>query len=79
MVIFACRSGKARYENGGMYKGEFRHEQRCGWGHHTFPTGDHYEGEWLADKIHGQSSYASSQQAYTFLVREQGSIEVSAT
>ncbi|KAK9904172.1 hypothetical protein WJX75_005923 [Coccomyxa subellipsoidea] len=50
-------TGHARYENGGVYKGEFRREQRCGWGHHTFPTGDQYEGEWLADKIHGQGRH----------------------
>lgn len=54
-AMHAClgREGKARYENGGVYVGEFRREQRCGWGRHSFPGGDVYEGEWLADRIHG--------------------------
>ena len=51
--IRVYRQGKARYDNGGTYVGEFKQEQRCGWGRHTFPNGDVYEGEWAADKIHG--------------------------
>lgn len=47
------RRGSARYENGGVFEGEFKAEQRWGWGRHTFPNGDVYEGEWLHDKIQG--------------------------
>jgi hypothetical protein len=44
----------ARYQNGAEYTGDFCDDGRHGWGLQTFPTGDRYEGEWAADKIHGE-------------------------
>jgi hypothetical protein len=67
LACFACwgREGKARYEDSGAYVGEFRREQRSGWGRHAFPSGDVYEGEWLADKIHGALTTSSSRRLFT--------------
>ena len=51
---YSCRKGKAQYENGGVYEGEFENDVRAGWGRHIFPKGDVYEGEWLKDEMHGE-------------------------
>ena len=45
--------GKAMYENGGVYEGEFQDDHRWGWGEHRFPDGSVYEGEWFDDMIEG--------------------------
>ncbi len=50
-----CRNGKAKYENGGVYDGEFENDQRNGWGSHCFPDESFYQGEWAQDKIDGAS------------------------
>ena len=50
-----CRSGKAKYENGGVYEGEFENDMRDGWGSHCFPDESIYVGEWAHDKIAGDS------------------------
>ena len=47
------RQGSARYENGCVYRGEFQHDHRLGWGEQAWPNGDRYEGEWTDDKITG--------------------------
>lgn len=49
------RFGKAKYENGGTYEGEFEKDKRWGWGEHHFPDGSVYEGEWFDDMIEGVS------------------------
>lgn len=48
-----CRSGRATYQNGGTYEGDFQSDHRWGWGKHTFPDGTIYEGEWFDDIIEG--------------------------
>ena len=53
------RHGSAKYTNGGRYKGDFRCEHRWGWGRHIFPGGDHYEGQWMDDKIQGVRTLCS--------------------
>lgn len=53
------RHGSARYTNGGRYEGEFKCEHRWGWGRHIFPKGDHYEGQWIDDKIQGVHTVGS--------------------
>lgn len=45
--------GKATYQNGGVYQGDFRRDHRWGWGKHTFLDGSAYEGEWYDDLIEG--------------------------
>ncbi len=52
MLLF--RHGRARYTNGGRYEGDFKCEHRWGWGRHIYPGGDHYEGQWIDDKIQGE-------------------------
>ena len=47
------RHGSAKYTNGGRYEGDFKCEHRWGWGRHIYPGGDHYEGQWIDDKIQG--------------------------
>ena len=47
------RRGSAKYTNGGRYEGDFKCEHRWGWGRHIYPGGDHYEGQWIDDKIQG--------------------------
>ncbi|XP_077354596.1 MORN repeat-containing protein 3-like isoform X2 [Festucalex cinctus] len=37
----------------GAYEGEWREDQRSGWGRMLFRDGDVYEGEWTEDKEHG--------------------------
>ena len=51
-----CRHGSAKYTNGGRYEGDFKCEHRWGWGRHVFHAGDHYEGQWVDDKIQGRHS-----------------------
>lgn len=46
--------GVARYENGGVYVGEWAGDHRHGWGRHAFANGDAYEGEWADDKVTGE-------------------------
>lgn len=50
------RHGKAKYENGGFYEGDFENDVRSGWGKHEFPDGSWYEGEWSADRMTGESA-----------------------
>ena len=50
----ACSQGTCTYEDGAVYTGEWRSDQRSGWGKHTFSNKDWYEGEWEADTMHGQ-------------------------
>jgi len=50
-----CRTGKATYENGAVYEGDFRKDHRWGWGRQRFPDGSVYEGEWYDDLIEGAS------------------------
>lgn len=45
--------GRATYENGGFYVGDFRGGVRAGWGRHAFPGGAVHEGGWAADAPHG--------------------------
>lgn len=45
---------------GDRYKGQFRKDQRTGYGVMQFANGDRYEGEWLADKKHGRGKYTHS-------------------
>lgn len=47
------RHGVARYENGGVYVGDWASDHRHGWGRHAFASGDAYEGEWADDRITG--------------------------
>lgn len=49
------RHGKAKYENGGLYEGDFENDVRSGWGLHQFPDGSWYEGEWSADRMTGET------------------------
>ena len=49
------RSGKAKYENGGVYDGDFQNDMRDGWGSHCFPDESMYVGEWAQDKVAGDS------------------------
>ncbi|XP_077398397.1 MORN repeat-containing protein 3-like isoform X2 [Vanacampus margaritifer] len=37
----------------GVYEGQWREDQRSGWGRMLFGDGDVYEGEWTSDKEHG--------------------------
>lgn len=53
------RSGKAKYENGGIFDGEFENDKRHGWGTHCFPDESIYIGEWADDKISGEFSCVS--------------------
>lgn len=48
-----CRSGKARYETGAVYDGEFQSDQRSGWGTQCFPDESVYVGEWAKDTVTG--------------------------
>ena len=50
-----CRSGKAKYENGSVYDGDFENDQRSGWGMQCLPDESVYVGEWAADKMNGKS------------------------
>ncbi|KAL3147634.1 hypothetical protein ABBQ38_014684 [Trebouxia sp. C0009 RCD-2024] len=46
--------GTCTYEDGAVYTGDWRQDQRSGWGKHTFSNKDWYEGEWDADTMQGQ-------------------------
>ena len=48
------RFGRAKYENGGTYEGEFEKDHRWGWGEHRFPDGRIFEGEWFDDMLEGE-------------------------
>ena len=50
-----CRSGKAKYENGSVYDGDFENDQRSGWGMQCFPDESVFVGEWAADIMNGKS------------------------
>lgn len=53
-----CRTGKATYENGAVYEGDFQKDHRWGWGLQRFPDGSTYEGEWYDDLIEGGTTPA---------------------
>ena len=59
------RFGKAKYENGAVYEGEFMADQRVQWGRQVFPDGSVYEGEWAADKMTGELSNFKHRSAAT--------------
>ena len=47
------KSVKKIYENGDIYIGEIKDNQRNGNGKITYKNGDVYDGEWLNDKANG--------------------------
>ena len=49
----ALRFGRATYDIGGSFEGEFLRDHRWGWGEHRFTDGSVYEGEWFDDMIEG--------------------------
>ena len=48
-----CRYGRARYQDGSTYEGDWKQDHRWGWGKHRFAAGGEYEGEWDDDKMSG--------------------------
>ena len=52
--LLVCSVGKAVYENGAVYEGDFQKDHRWGWGLQRFPDGSTYEGEWFDDIIEGE-------------------------
>ncbi len=64
----ARRSGKATYQNGGCYEGDFRRDHRWGWGKHIFPDGSIYEGEWYDDLIEGVHVHVRLPIAHRFAI-----------
>lgn len=57
-MLLSLSHGRATYENGGFYVGDFQHGVRCGWGRHAFPGGAVHEGGWAADAPHGAGVHA---------------------
>lgn len=55
MPTSCCSTGKSTYPGGHTYEGDFKDNQRCGWGTFTTVEGDVYEGEWDKDVVHGGS------------------------
>lgn len=56
----SCRSGKAKYENGAIYEGDFEEDKRQGWGAQCFPDESIYIGEWTNDKMEGVTGSESN-------------------
>ncbi|CAM9723850.1 unnamed protein product [Chrysoparadoxa australica] len=56
-----CRHGKGtmHYPSGNVYSGEWKHDQRCGYGvMEWLQKGERYMGTWLDDKQHGYGEHA---------------------
>jgi hypothetical protein len=53
---WSARFGKAKYENGAVFEGEFEADKRQGWGTQVFPDESVYVGEWAEDKMTGLPS-----------------------
>lgn len=64
-----CRSGKAKYESGSVYEGEFECDQRSGWGVQCFPDESTYVGEWKHDSMTGVPLHKLQSRAYSTVVR----------
>lgn len=47
-------AGTCFYSPSAFYEGQWREDQRSGWGRMQYENGELYEGEWLKDKHHGQ-------------------------
>ena len=47
------RYGKCLYTDGSCYEGEWKEDQRCGWGVLKMVKGECYEGEWKDDRPNG--------------------------
>jgi radial spoke head protein 1 len=43
--------------NGDQYEGDYRHQQRCGFGSYVFQNGARYIGEWVAGQKQGQGKF----------------------
>ena len=57
------RSGKAKYDSGAVYDGEFANDKRCGWGQQCFPDESMYEGEWEDDTMQGKAGMSEAYEA----------------
>lgn len=62
------RTGKATYENGAVYEGDFERDHRWGWGLQRFPDCSAYEGEWYDDLIEGGAAASEQHRHSHFLL-----------
>lgn len=51
--------GIMKFENGDVYKGNYKDDKRSGFGVYTWSNGDTYDGEWVDDLRHGRFEYCS--------------------
>lgn len=47
-------AGTYLYSPSAFYEGQWKEDQRSGWGRMQYENEELYEGEWLKDKHHGQ-------------------------
>ncbi len=47
-------AGTYFYSPSAFYEGQWKEDQRSGWGRMQYDNEELYEGEWLKDKHHGQ-------------------------
>ena len=56
--------GRAIWQNGNVYEGEYRRNQRSGVGTFWYSDGSEYVGEWKDDKKHGKGRFKDKSGQY---------------
>jgi hypothetical protein len=55
LFMFVCRTGRCSYPDGSSYDGDWRADERSGWGSLRTADGQQYEGEWQHNKPQGEA------------------------
>ena len=64
MVFRGGRCATQKSEPFAEYEGEWKRDQRWGWGILSFANGDVYEGEWVDDIMEGSGRYSYKDKSY---------------